>query len=464
MVNSVENTKSKEWLPEKVAVLGAGRSGIAVTRFLTDKDIAVFISESCTSDNLDFILASNGMADVPHEADGHTEAVLGCGLVILSPGIPSDIPILDKAREARIPVWSEIELGYRHSKAPFLAVTGSTGKSTTVELLGSILEAAGKEHAVAGNIGTPIIQEAPVISDKGFVAVEISSFQLENIELFRPRVAAVLNLMKNHLDRYESEDDYYSAKKSIVQNMAGEDTLVLNAQDKHCVTWAQNMNGKVKIVFFGMDIKDTDCVWCFGSHLYGRFDKRVEAIGDISSMKIKGKHNIDNVCAAAAMAEIAGIDNEAITKGISEFAGLPHRLEFVREINGVSYYNDSKATTAESVECAVKAFNSNVHLIAGGKDKGCDFSSIYESLKATVKSVRLIGEAAGRILKEWKDIADIGKVESLKDALDEISAMTDSGDVVILSPGCSSFDMFSNFEERGNEFKRLVNELEEGSG
>lgn len=464
MVNGLENTKTREWLPERVAVLGAGRSGIAVTRFLIEKGIAVFISESCASDRLDFILASNGMADVPHEADGHTEKVLECGLAVLSPGIPSDIPILDKARKARIPVWSEIELGYRHSKAPLLAVTGSTGKSTTVELLGSILEAAGVEHAVAGNIGTPIIQEAPKISEKGFVAAEISSFQLENVELFRPKVAAVLNLMKNHLDRYESEDDYYSAKKSIVQNMGEGDTLVLNAQDEHCVAWAQNMNGKVRIVFFGMDLKDANCVWCFGSHLYSRFNNKVEGIGDISAMKIKGRHNIDNACAAAAMARIAGIDREAITGGISVFTGLPHRMEFVREINGVAYYNDSKATTAESVECAVSAFSRNVHLIAGGKDKGCDFSSIYESVKKKAKSVRLIGEAAGRILKEWKDIADIKKVDSLKEALQEISGVAESGDVVILSPGCSSFDMFSNFEERGNEFKKLVNELEEGSG
>ncbi len=463
MVNSMENTKSREWLPEKVAILGAGRSGIAVAKFLLEKGISIFISESCTSDELDFILASNGMADVPHEADGHTEKVLECGLVVLSPGIPSDIRILNKAREARIPVWPEIELGYRHSKAPFLAVTGSTGKSTTVELLGSILDAAGKEHAVAGNIGTPIIQEAPKISEKGFIAAEISSFQLENIELFRPRVAVVLNLMKNHLDRYESEDDYYSAKKSIIQNMAGEDTMVLNAQDENLVTWAQNMNGKVRIVFFGMNIKDASCVWCFGSHLYGRFDKKVEGIADISSMKIKGKHNIGNACAATAMAKIVGIDNEAITKGLTEFAGLPHRMEFIREINGVTYYNDSKATTAESVECAVNAFDSNVHLIAGGKDKGCDFSSIYESVKKNAKSVRLIGEAAGRIMKEWKDIAEIKKVESLKEALEEISGMVNSGDVVILSPGCSSFDMFSSFEERGDEFRKLVNELEEGS-
>lgn len=458
----MENIKSREWLPGKVAVLGAGRSGIAVARFLIKKDIAIFISESCPSDKLDFILASNGMADVPHEAEGHSDKVLECELIVLSPGIPSDIPILEKARKSRIPVWSEIELGYRHSKAPLLAVTGSTGKSTTVELLGSILDAAGVDYTVAGNIGTPIIQEAPRVSEKGVIAAEISSFQLENIELFRPKVAAVLNLMKNHLDRYESEDDYYSAKKSIVRNMVEGDTLVVNACNKQCMNWAQNIEGRVRIVFFGMDVKGKDCVWCFGSHLLCRFNKRVEDFGDISSMKIKGRHNIDNVSAAAAMAKVSGIANKAIAKGICDFTGLPHRMEFVRKVNGVAYYNDSKATTAESVECAVTAFTSKVHLIAGGKDKGCDFSSIHESVKERVKSVRLIGEAAGRILKEWKGIADIKKVESLKEALEETTDVAERGDVVILSPGCSSFDMFSNFEERGSEFKKLVNELEEG--
>jgi UDP-N-acetylmuramoylalanine--D-glutamate ligase len=353
-------------------VLGAGRSGVAVAGFLLQKGVGFFISETCTAEKLDFILASNGMAGIPHEAGGHTRKVLESGLIICSPGIPSDIPILKKAKDARIPVWGEIELGYRHSKAVFLAVTGSTGKSTTVELLGSILDAAGKESAVAGNIGTPIIQEAPKLSGNGFVAAEISSFQLENIDLFRPRIAAVLNLMKNHLDRYASEEDYYSAKKSIVRNMSGEDTLILNARDEKLAAWAGELTDKVQVLFFGSDRSEGDCVWCFGTRIYGRFDKRVEVIADISAMKIKGEHNRDNVCATAAMAYSAGIDKEAITEGVSRFAGLPHRMEFVREHNGVGYYNDSKATTAESVACAVNAFNGNVHLIAGGRDKGVE--------------------------------------------------------------------------------------------
>ena len=458
--NSVEKMKSKEWLPEKVAVLGAGRSGIAVSKFLMERGISVFISESNSVEKLDFILASNKMAGIPHEAGGHTQKVLECGLVICSPGVPSDISILNKAREARIPVWSEIELGYRHSKAPFLAVTGSTGKSTTVSLLGSILNAADKEYVVAGNIGLPIVQEAPKVSTEGFIAAEISSFQLENTELFKPYVAAVLNLMKNHLDRYESEDDYYSAKKSIIKKMSNEDTLILNAQDEHCIAWAENLNGKVKIVFFSEDSKEANCIWCSGSRLYRRFNKKIEDIGDISSMKIKGSHNTRNACAAAAISSVAGIDNEAIAKGICAFEGLPHRMEFVKEIDGVVYYNDSKATTAESVQSAINAFDANVHLIAGGRDKGCDFSSIYDSVKRNVKSVHLMGEAAGRISKEWKGLTEIKKVESLSEALEEIKGRANSGDVVILSPGCSSFDMFSSFEERGNEFKKLVNDLE----
>lgn len=452
----------KEWLPEKVAVLGAGRSGVAVARYLFNKEITVFISETCSSEDLDFILASNKIADIPHEAGGHTARVLEYDLIICSPGIPLDIPILKKAQKKNIPVWSEIELAYRQSTAPFLAVTGSTGKSTTVGLLGAILEAAGGEYTVAGNIGTPLISAAPQVPAHGCIAAEISSFQLEAIEMFHPKAAVILNLLKNHLDRYENEDEYYNAKKIIAKNMNTTDTFVLNANDRRCVTWAEEIRGTVHVVFFGYTAEVSDCIWCAGTTMYGRFNGREETIGDISAMRIKGSHNSDNACAAAALARTAGIDNKAIIDGICSFNGLPHRLEFIREINGIAYYNDSKATTAESVACAVNAFHADVHLIAGGKDKGCDFSEIRDTIQEKVKSVCLIGEAAGRMAKEWKGLTEITRAESLAEALETVNDVAHPGDVVILSPGCSSYDMFSNFEDRGTVFKKLVHELYEG--
>ncbi len=451
----------REWLPQKVAILGAGRSGIAVAKYLYKMDISVFISETCSTEDLDFILASNAIADIPHEAGGHTPKVLDHDLIVCSPGIPSDIGVLKKARNKKIPVWSEIELAYRQSKAPFLAITGSTGKSTTVGLLGSILEAAGREHTVAGNIGIPLIGAAPEIPEHGYVAAEISSFQLETIELFHPKAAAVLNLLKNHLDRYKNEEEYYNAKKMISKNMTATDILVLNANDERCVGWAESIGGTIKVVFFGNTGASSDSLWCEGTIMHGRFNGQEEIVGDIGAMKIKGSHNSDNACAAAALARAAGIENKAIIDGVCAFSGLPHRLEFIREINGIAYYNDSKATTAESVACAVNAFHAEVHLIAGGKDKGCDFTEIRDSIKEKVKSVCLIGEAAGRISKEWKGLTEINKAESLEQALETVNANAHPGDVVILSPGCSSFDMFASFEDRGAIFKKLVHALYE---
>ncbi len=459
-INKKSELKPKEWLPANVAILGAGKSGIAAAKFLIDKDVSVFISETCGDKKMDFILASNSIADKPHEANGHTEKILECDLIICSPGIPSNLKLLEKARKNGIPVWSEIELAYRHSKAPFIAVTGSTGKSTTISLIGSILQSSQKEHVVAGNIGIPLISVAPQISQSGFVAAEISSFQLENIDLFKPNVVAILNLLKNHLDRYENENAYYNAKKEIIRNMSLEDTLIVNAHDHLLVEWAKNQSKKVRIVYFGENIQGVDCVWFDNSIITIRYNGKEEEVVDCNLLKIKGKHNIENVCTAIAAACISGIDKMSIAHGLSSFTGLSHRLEFVREVNGVKYYNDSKATTAESVKCAVDAFQDNVHLIAGGKDKGCDFSIVSDSIKKNVKTVTLIGNAANRIAKEWKKLADINFAESLEDALGIVNNKVQYNDVVVFSPGCSSFDMFKNFEERGDIFKKLVNSID----
>jgi UDP-N-acetylmuramoylalanine--D-glutamate ligase len=449
------------WLPEKVAILGAGRSGIAAAKYCLQKGISVFISETGSVENLEFILASNAIASCGHEGGGHSARVLDAELIICSPGIPSDIPVLKKARAKRIPVWAEVEFAFRQSIAPFLAVTGSTGKSTTVMLLGSVLESAGRAHTVAGNIGLPLISVAPGIPADGFIVAEISSFQLENIDLFRPKVAAVLNLMKNHLDRYESEQAYYNAKKQIVKNMSSADTVVLNGNDPNCRLWAEELEGTVKVVYFG--IRDVACrsVWCEGTRMYTNIGGDRELLGDLNRMKIRGQHNRENACAVAAMALEAGIAPGAVMEGVCTFTGLPHRLEFIREINGVAYYNDSKATTAESVACAVNAFSANVHLIAGGKDKGCDFTAIRDSIREKVKSVSLIGEAAGRIAREWKGLTEITRADTLDQALASIQARALPGDVVLLSPGCSSFDMFASFEDRGTIFKKLVHDLNE---
>jgi UDP-N-acetylmuramoylalanine--D-glutamate ligase len=455
--------------PKRVTIIGAARSGLAAAAFFAKRNVQLFISDSCAPDRLEEILAGKGLCGVAHEAGAHSGEVLESDCIILSPGVPSDLPILIEAKKRSIPVLSEMELGYRASKAVFLAVTGSTGKSTTVSLLGEALAAGGKRSVVAGNIGLPVIGEVADLPPDAIVAVEVSSFQLETIEKFRPLGAAVLNLMKNHLDRYADEDGYYNAKKEIARNFTKENYLVLNRSDEKLVAWAEVMKHRTNIFWFSgapIDAAAGNAVWYDASshRIRYRFGGTEGTILDVRDMRITGRHNFENAAAAAALAKIAGIADTAIGQGIARFAGLPHRLEFAGEIGGVRYYNDSKSTTAESVSCAISAFGNNVHLIAGGRDKGCDFTVVRDALQQHVKDVCLIGEASVRMQSLWKGIVPIFRTSTLEEAVTIASHQAVPGDVVVFSPGCSSFDMFANYDERGRIFREIVSVLKPERG
>jgi UDP-N-acetylmuramoylalanine--D-glutamate ligase len=449
----------KTTFPGRVSIIGAARSGIAAAAFFHAKKVALFISDSCPEEKLVKILADKGLSAVSHEAGGHSDRVLDADLIILSPGVPSDLPVLRDARVRGIPVWSEMELGYRASNATFLAVTGSTGKSTTVSFLGEALKAGGKNAVVAGNIGVPVISVVADLPREAWVVAEVSSFQLENIEEFRPLGAAVLNLMKNHLDRYASENDYYAAKYEIARNLTKDNYLVANLHDEKIVHWTESMRKRTNVIFFGSQPGKGDAFWYdegMGKIRY-RFGGMQGSILDVKDMRIGGRHNFENACAAAALAKIAGVDDRAIGNGIASFGGLPHRLEFSGEVDGVRYYNDSKSTTAESVICAVSAFGpQTVHLIAGGRDKGCDFRAVVPAIKKQVKDICLIGEAAMRIESEWRGLAPIFRAATLEQAVAIAASLAAPGDAVVFSPGCSSFDMFVNYEERGRIFRQIV--------
>lgn len=445
--------------PSRVSIIGAARSGLAAAQFFLEKGTDVFISDSCTEQKLLSSLASKGLTDLEHESGGHTKRALQCDIIILSPGVPSDLPILQKAKKAGIPVWSEMELGYRASKATFLAITGSTGKSTTVSLLGEALRVGEIESEVAGNIGIPVISIVPSLSENGYVAAEVSSFQLENIDQFRPKAAAVLNFMKNHLDRYASEEDYYNAKKEIARNFTKDNYLVLNGNDPQLVSWSKEMEKRTNVLFYGVNQEGYDSFWCENGELRYRFAEKTGSILRFEDMFIKGPHNHQNACAASALAMVAGVSDEAIREGICSFTGLQHRLEYVTTINGVNWYNDSKSTTAESIAVAVSAFSGGVHLIAGGRDKGCDFSVVNDAIRSHVIDIILIGEASERMQNKWQSLVPIYRCKTLKDAIDTAEERSKSGENVVFSPGCSSFDMFSNYEERGLIYKHLVKEL-----
>jgi UDP-N-acetylmuramoylalanine--D-glutamate ligase len=446
--------------PRRVGILGAGRSGLAAANYFAAKGVAVFVSDTCAPEKLGATLGRAGLGNAPYEGGGHTDALLQTDLIVLSPGVRSDLPILAAARKAGIPVWSELELGFRASAAGFLAVTGSTGKSTTVTLLGEALKAGGKEAVVAGNIGIPLVAVTAALPQDAWVAAEVSSFQLETIDRFRPKAAAVLNLLKNHLDRYRSEDEYYDAKKRIAENFTKDNYLVLNIHDVKLTAWADTMNKRTNVIFYGSMPGDGDSFWYdegMGKIRY-RFGGVQGTILDVKDMLLGGRHNFENAAAAAALARIAGIDDVSIGRGLAGCRGLQHRLEFAGERAGVRYYNDSKSTTAESVLCAVTAFAAPVHLIAGGRDKGCDFSIVKPALRRTV-DVCLIGEAADRMEAEWRGLVPIYRCVTLDEAVLTAARRSLPGDVVVFSPGCSSYDMFANYEDRGNRFKSIVSSL-----
>jgi UDP-N-acetylmuramoylalanine--D-glutamate ligase len=448
----------KTTFPSRVAIIGAARSGLAAAEFFNRKKVAVFISDSCSETQLRVSLGARGLDGLQYEAGCHTEKVLEADLIVLSPGVPSDIEILNNARSKGIPVWSEMELGFRASRAPFYAVTGSTGKSTTVSLIGEAIKESGRQTVVAGNIGIPVISQVEGLDENACVVAEVSSFQLETIEMFKPKVAAIVNLMKNHLDRYLSEIDYYDAKKRIAENMIKNDFVVVNATDPLLMQWAEQIRSRVSLIFAGADMAGENCFWVEDDCIYYRFNGSSGKMLNTDDMKIKGYHNHLNACIASAVAKAAGADDDSIKRGICSFKGLEHRLEFVEQVNGVSWYNDSKSTTAESITAAVSAF-AHVYLIAGGRDKGCEFEAVNEALRKHARAVYLIGEASQRIKSIWDGIVPIYLSSSLEDAVTSIHAVAKNGEAVVMSPGCSSFDMFKNYEERGAIFRRLVKGL-----
>ncbi len=459
MVNDREMRVAKRTsrnLPARVAVMGAARSGLAAARYLHDQGVSVFVSDTCPRGKLEFLLASNGLAQVAHEAEEHTERVLDYDAIVLSPGIRSDHWLLRLAHRRGIPVWSEIELGFRRSVAEFLAVTGSSGKSTTVSMLGSIVEASGRPGTVAGNIGIPLVSVAPRLPADAVAVVEVSSFQLENIDAFKPRVALVLNLMKNHLDRYAREQDYYRAKMEIARNLDPSCDLVVDARDERLVRWAMEVAVHTNIAFFGCRKDAYRSVWHEKGAIVAAWPGVAETLLDVSSMKVTGGHNYDNAAAAGAVALAAGLAPEHIAAGLAAFEGLPHRLQHAGTYGGVSWYNDSKSTTAESVRVAIVAFGGNAILIAGGRDKGCDFTVVNDVLTTHVKHVVLLGEAADRMQSVWSNFTPITRARTLDDAIEAAGGVAEPGDTVVFSPGCSSFDMFSNYEERGLAFMAAV--------
>jgi len=441
----------------RVTVLGAGRSGMAVAKLLHNKGAEVFLSEKSRVDEKPDAVKFLEKISISSEFGGHTSRIFKADWFVVSPGVPLSSPVIEEAKRKKIPIFGELEVASWFCRSPIIGITGSNGKSTTTALLGEIFKKSGRPCIVAGNIGQPFSEYVEESHPDGIAVVEVSSFQLETIQNFHPAVAVFLNLTPDHLDRHGSMENYGRIKSQIFRNQTGSDYAVVNGQDSFVMKLVRNIRSKR--IIFGRESKSTMCGFVRDSVLTIRLDEKEEEILPVEELGIKGEHNVLNGLAAALAARMMDADIDSIRNSLHDFHGLPHRMEFVREIGGVRWVNDSKATNVDSVWYALGAFSSPIILIAGGRDKDSDFTSLRERIKEKVRRIILIGEAADKMEKAFKDLKPMLRASSLKEAVGKAHELAKAGDVVLLSPGCASFDMFRNFEDRGEQFKALIKEL-----
>ncbi len=447
----------------RVTILGAARSGLAAARLLKRKGAEVFLSEkSSIPVSTRISLQKTG---IEFESGGHSDRVLDADFCVLSPGVPSSVPPVVTSINKGIPVYSEIEIASWFTSQPLIAITGSNGKTTTTSLCGWIMEESKKKVYVAGNIGLPFSSVVESIEDEGAIGVlEISSFQLDHIDQFRPRVSVILNITPDHLDRYENDFDRYAQSKfRIAKNQGRGDTVILNTDDPILSRFGKDLiaSSSANLLSISLEPSEVDGAFLDGESLKMSYHGLTSTLMNNSELALRGLHNTYNSLAAAMAARVVELDTESIRESLRSFPGLPHRLQEVREFQDVLYVNDSKATNVNAVWYALGSFDRPIVLIAGGRDKGNDYGMIKELVQDKVKALIAIGEGADTILEELAPFAEQAlKLESMEDAVRAGQMLADSGDVVLLSPACSSFDMFENYEQRGKIFTELVDALE----
>jgi UDP-N-acetylmuramoylalanine--D-glutamate ligase len=442
----------------KISVLGMARSGIAVAQLLSRKGAEVFVSELKPEKELENQIAQLKTLYIDFEVGAHTDKILeDKDFIVISPGIPPDIPILKKAEDLGIPIFSEIEIAFWLSQSTIVAITGSNGKTTTTYLVGEILRQDQKECRVAGNVGVPFSSVVEEVSERGIIVLEVSSFQLEKVEEFRPKVATILNITPDHLDRYPDLKSYQEAKLRLFENQTEEDFAVLNADDP--ISPSFSSYAQARKIYFSTKKDVEEGVSVRGENLVLKNKNGEMEIISIKDIAIKGPHNLSNAAAACAMAFALEIDTSSMARALKEFKGVEHRLEYVATIDSIRFINDSKATNVDSVWYALQSIDEPIILIAGGKDKGGDFTKLRELVKSKVKKLILIGQAKEKIKKALGDLVDTVEAETLEQAIKLGFEKGQPGDTVLLSPACASFDMFKDFEDRGKKFKLAVHTL-----
>lgn len=437
---------------KKILVAGLGKTGIQTVRFLLKRGVDVRATDITPIDKLPKEVREFERMGVSIESGEHrVETFLWPDMVVLSPGVPFGLPPVKESIRRGIDVISEVELAWRFIKKPIIGITGSNGKTTTSTLIARILEASGKRVFLGANIGAPFIQIAERDDEYDFIVLELSSFQLQGTSTFRPYVGVILNVSPNHLDHHESLDEYIESKMKLFLNQTPDDWAVYNADDSVIKKRSSEIKSK-KIPFGKSPIEGG----IFFDGTYVRF--RDESY-DLRDMNLIGSHNIENAMAAIASTRVMGCEPERIEREIVKFPPLPHRIEFVREIKGARFYNDSKSTSPGATLRALESFSAPIILLAGGKDKGVSYEILKSEIRRNVKLLVLFGESRFRMQKELGKEVETVLAFSLEEAISKVSAGLEKGDVVLFSPACSSFDMFASYEERGRRFKDIVQNL-----
>jgi UDP-N-acetylmuramoylalanine--D-glutamate ligase len=443
---------------KRVLVVGLGKSGVASALFLKSRGALVTVSDTKPQDQLQEeipLLLDQGIAV---ETGGHGERTFrGQDLIVVSPGVPVDAQPLVQARALGETVIGEIELATQFFPGPIVAITGSNGKTTTTTLAGEIVTAGGHRTVVGGNIGTPAISLVEQATVDTVAVLEVSSFQLETIQKFRPKIAVVLNITPDHLDRHRTFAAYVDAKARIFENQTPDDFAVLNADDPTCVESAHRTRAQIfwfsrkKEISHGSYVRDGRIVF--------RDSSGQQDVVLVSEIPLKGAHNIENVLAAVCVGMLLHCEPARISAAVRNFKAVEHRIEYVATIRGVEYYNDSKATNVDATIKALESFPANIHLILGGKDKDSDYTQLNHLLRERVKQVYTIGAAAEKIESQIREAAKIVHAETLEKAVKQAASSAQSGDVVLLAPACASFDQFRNYQHRGQVFKDTVRAL-----
>ncbi|UCG63091.1 MAG: UDP-N-acetylmuramoyl-L-alanine--D-glutamate ligase [Candidatus Zixiibacteriota bacterium] len=444
----------------KIGIVGMARSGIAAAMLADEFGGKPFVSDSKDAKLLDAQVERLSGLKIPFETGRHSDELLTCDYIVVSPGVPLEIEILAKARHKGIPLFSEIEFASWACRGKIIAVTGSNGKTTTTTLIGEIFSRVGFDTFVGGNIGLPFSEIALKVPEDGVAVIEVSNFQLQTIADFTPDTALLLNLTPDHLDRHGTFDDYKRAKYRITENQGPDQSLIVNLDDPEIVV--DDMDTDAKVHYFSVGDKAQALSFVREGTLYCRVGGLETPVINSSEILIPGPHNLQNAAAAAAAASLHGVAPEDIKKVLSDFPGVEHRLENVGRVAGISFVNDSKATNVDSVCYALRSVSTPVYLIAGGRDKGGQFEKIVEHGRDKIKGIIAIGEARDKIFNALGQAFPVEFADTLEQAVRQAFEAAFPGETVMLSPGCASFDQFENFEHRGRVFKDAVATLKNG--